>query len=83
MVDPVSGMGQVQNLQQARTNQGEKSDKKEESFASSLKEVDEVNLSHEAINLSEVDEVVQKTRTYLAENTDVALSRGQDVDTLL
>jgi len=84
MVDSINGAGGPPNVSQvSRTQNNRTSENKQAEGASSAAATDEVNISQEALSLSQAEQTARETRTILEEQLDEALSGGGGLDELL
>lgn len=74
MVDPVSGAGQIQNVQPTNKAQKSVSDEKAVSSRSS----DEVTISQEALSLIEAQNLSENIGSQIAADTSVTLSSDSE-----
>ncbi|MBX2833622.1 MAG: hypothetical protein KTR28_01485 [Micavibrio sp.] len=81
MVDTVKGVGAPQSIQTVKNNVSSKEDRATKESQNTS--VDKVEISEEALSLSQTEELVANTRDYLENNTDESLSRNKSFDELL
>ena len=79
MVDSTRGIGPISNVQPGNRTQDARENRRTDGAGSS-DPVDEINISQEALNVSEAERTAQDARAQLVQDQDVTLSRGGRID---